>query len=251
MHQVLCLCQRFDPAVTAPACSTGILHIVQETIADNLTHAGSAPSPMFHVSDAVNRKLWHLRTCHPNPARLVQLSKIMKGMPRITFPQQIEKFSDCLVAKMRKVARDSDPDFEATYLGQGLVLDIGFMFQRSKNKGPSDLLTGINGCNAYCIVYDFLTEFLFGITPIGKLMPITWLNVLLTRIYPPAPVTRRIVRMDLGGETGMNPDINALLIRHGYVTQPTGAGASNHNPTAEHPHQTIANATGPCFLVPT
>jgi hypothetical protein len=47
--------------------------------------------------------------------------------------------------------------------------------------------------------------------------------------------------MDLGGETDMNPDINDLLIRHGYITQPTGAGASNQNPTAERPHQTIAN----------
>jgi hypothetical protein len=47
--------------------------------------------------------------------------------------------------------------------------------------------------------------------------------------------------MDLGGETGRNPDIKALLERHGYVTQPTGAGALSHNPTAERPHQTIAN----------
>jgi hypothetical protein len=39
MHQVLRLCRRFDPAVTALACSTGILHIIQETIADDLTHA--------------------------------------------------------------------------------------------------------------------------------------------------------------------------------------------------------------------
>jgi hypothetical protein len=123
---------------------------------------------------------------------------------------------------MRKVARGSDPAFEDTYLGQGLALDIGFMFQLSKNKGRSDLLTGMNGCNDYCIVYDFLTEVLFGITLIGKLTPITWLNVLLARIAPPAPVTRRIVHVDLSGETGMNPDINALLIRHGYVTQPTG-----------------------------
>jgi hypothetical protein len=143
---------------------------------------------------------------------------------------------------MRKVARGSDPAFEATHLGQGLALDVGFMFQRSKNKNRADLLTGINGCNAYCIVYDFLTEVIFGITLIGKLTPLTWLHILLTRIAPPASVTRRIVRMDLGGETGLNPDINALLTRHCYVTQPTGASASNQNPTAERPHQTIANA---------
>jgi hypothetical protein len=124
MHQVLRLCRRFDPVVTALARSTGVLHLVQEAIADDLTHAGSAPSPIFNVSDVVNRTLWHLRTSHPNPARLVQLSKITKGMPQITFPQQIEKCSDCLVAKMRKVARGSDPVFEATHLGQGLAVPM-------------------------------------------------------------------------------------------------------------------------------
>jgi hypothetical protein len=116
------------------------------------------------------------------------------------------------------------------------------MFQRSKNKSHADLLTGINGCNAYCIVYDFLTEVIFGITLIVKLTPLTWLHTLPTRIAPPASVTRRIVRMDLGGEAGLNPDINAVLTRHDYVTQPTGAGASNQNPTAERLRQTIANA---------
>jgi hypothetical protein len=133
---------------------------------------------------------------------------------------------------MRKAARGSDPAFEATYMGQGIALDVGFMFQKSKNKHREELLVGINGCNAYCIVYDFLTELIFGLTLKGKVITLSWLNTLLTRIAPPASVTRRIVRMDLGGETGLNPDVNALLERHGYVTQPTGAGASSQNPTA-------------------
>jgi hypothetical protein len=47
--------------------------------------------------------------------------------------------------------------------------------------------------------------------------------------------------MDLGGETGRNPYIKALLERHGYVTHPTGAGTSSQNPMAERPHQKIAN----------
>jgi hypothetical protein len=141
---------------------------------------------------------------------------------------------------MRKVSPGSDPAFEATVIGQGLALDVGFMFQRSKNKLRAELLTGINGCKPYCIVYDFHTELIFGITLIGKTIPISWLNILLTRIYPPPSVTRHIVRMDVGGETGPNPDIKALLERHGYVTQPTGAGTSSQYPKAERPHQTIS-----------
>jgi hypothetical protein len=242
MHQVVRFCRRSDPTIDALICSTGVMHLVHETFADDITHAGCDRSLILHISDAVNQTLRHLHTCHPNPARLIQLSKITKGMPLIAHPQQIETCSDCLVAKTCKVARGYEPAFEATHIGQGLTLDIGFMFQRSKNKTHADLLIGINGCNAYCIVYNFLTEVIFGITLIGKLTPITWLNVLLTWIAPPISITRHIVRMDLGGETGLNPDITALLIHHGYATQSRGAGASNQNPMAYLSHQTIANA---------
>jgi hypothetical protein len=152
VHQVLRLCQRSDIQVNFRCCSTAILQLVQVTISDEMTHGNTSPSPIFHVRDAVNRTIWHLRTCHPNPARLVQLSKISTGIPHITHPQQIEKCSYCLIAKMLKVARGYDPAFEATVIGQGLALDVGFMFQRSKNKLRAELLTGINGCDEYCIV---------------------------------------------------------------------------------------------------
>jgi hypothetical protein len=48
--------------------------------------------------------------------------------------------------------------------------------------------------------------------------------------------------MDLGGETGLNLDVQALLDRNGYISHPTGAGYSSQNGVAERPHQTIANA---------
>jgi hypothetical protein len=143
-------------------------------------------------------------------------------MPRITHPKQIEKCSDCLIAKTCKTARGSDPAFEAIVISQGLALYIGFVFQRSNNKLWAEILTGINGCNDYCIVYDFHTKLIFGITLIGTYVPITWLNILLTRISPPPSVTRRIVCMELGGETGCSPDINALLERRGIVSESYG-----------------------------
>jgi hypothetical protein len=222
MHQVLHRYQRFDTPVTARDCGVGVLQLIQETITDDLIHADDAPSTMFHVNDAVNRTLWHLRTCHPNPARLVHLSNISKGMPRITYPQDLEKCFECLVAKMRKAARGYDPAFEATYIGQGLDMDVGFMFQRSKNAERAEALQGLNSGNAYCILYDFLTELLFGLTMKGKTIPMIWLNILLTRIAPPSTITHRIVRMDLGEKIGQNPEVNALFTHHGYLRQTTG-----------------------------
>jgi hypothetical protein len=48
--------------------------------------------------------------------------------------------------------------------------------------------------------------------------------------------------MDLGGETGLNPDVQALLDCRDYISQPTSAGSSSQKGADERPHQTIANA---------
>jgi hypothetical protein len=242
MHQVFHVCTRMAHPMSLSDCRSMVLHACHDAVTDDMTHGGSAPFPVLHVTDAVNRTLWHLRTCHPHPDRLILLSKMSKGMPNIRHPRQIEKCSECLVAKMRQAARGSDPCFVATHLGQALALDVGFMFQGSKDDVRAEILTGLNGGNAYCIVYDFKTEVLFGVTSQGKRLSLPWLHLLLTRIAPPASVTRRIIRMDLCGETGLNPDVQELLDRHGYITQPTGAGSSSQNGMAERPHQTIANA---------
>jgi hypothetical protein len=218
MHQVSHVCTRLAHHVSLSYCRSMVLHACHDAIADDMTHGGSAPFPVLHVTDAVNRTLWHLCTCHPHPDRLILLSKMSKGMPNIRHPQQIEKCSECLVAKMRQAARGSDPSFVATHLGQALALDVGFMFQRSKDDVRAEILTGLNGGNAYCIVYDFKTEVLFGVTSKGKRLSLPWLHSLLTRIAPPASVTRRIISMDAGGETALNPDVQELLDRHGYIT---------------------------------
>jgi hypothetical protein len=107
------------------------------------------------ISDAVNRTLWHHHNFHTNHARLVKLSQFYRGMPTIKSHQCIEQCSDCLITKMRKAARGSDPVFVATHLVQGLTLDIGFMFQKSKNAKRASILSGLNSCNAYYIVDAF------------------------------------------------------------------------------------------------
>jgi hypothetical protein len=117
-------------------------------------------------------------------------------------------------------------------IGQGLAIDVGFMFQRSKNAARAKRLTGINGNTAYCVIYDFFSELVFGVTSRGKTIPLAWLHILLTRIAP-RDTPGRIVRLDLGGETGKNPDIQALFLKHGYILEPTGAGASSQNGATE------------------
>jgi hypothetical protein len=120
-------------------------------------------------------------------------------------------------------------------------MDVGFMFQTSQNKNRATRLMGINGGNAYCLLYNFYSELFFGVTMRGKCIPLTWLNLVLTQIAP-KDHPGRIVRLDLGGETGKNPEIAAMFLKHQYILQPTGAGASSQNGSGERPHSTIGNA---------
>jgi hypothetical protein len=143
VHQVYQVCTRLAHHVSMVDCRPSVLHAIHDEIADDMTHGGTMPFPVLHVTDAVNQTLWHLRTCHPNPDRLIKLSKISKGMPKIRHPQQLEKCPDCLIAKMCKAAFRSDPWFIATHLGQALTLDVGFMSQRSKNQDRAEILTAL------------------------------------------------------------------------------------------------------------
>jgi hypothetical protein len=124
------------------------------------------------------------------------MSKPSRGVPKITHPQDIEQCSECIISKMQKSVRGHDTAFEATAAGHGLDMDVGFMFQKSKNKNRAKRLIGMNGDNAYCIIYDFYSELLFGVTMKGKSIPLTWLHVLLTRIAP-KDQPGRIFRLDL------------------------------------------------------
>jgi hypothetical protein len=143
------------------ACLNVVLGLFLDTITDDWTHGGMPVAPILHVSDAVNRTLWHIHTCHPNPEPLILLYKISKGMPKLKHPQSIEKCLDCLITKMRKAARGHAPGFVATTVSQGLALDVGFMFQTSKNKNRDKRLFGINGSNAYCGIYYFLGKYMW------------------------------------------------------------------------------------------
>jgi hypothetical protein len=243
IHQVLRLISlaHHHPVPTPEDCRLGIIQLFHESLYDDWTHGGLPVAPVMHVSDVVSRTLWHMRTCHPNPERLVLLSKIAKGVPKFKHPQDIEKCSDCLIVKLRKAARGKAPGFTVVSLGQGLTINVGFMFQRSKNAARAKRLTGVNGNNAYCVIYDFFYELVFGVTSRGKTIPLAWLHILLTRIAP-RDTPGRIVRLDLGGETGKNPDIQDFFLKHGYILEPTGAGASSQNGWAERPHQKIGNA---------
>ena len=66
-----------------------ILNMIGHTVAlESMTAlpGHKFPAPIFHLSDAVQRTLWHLRTVHPNPDCLMNITKAVKGIPKIKYP---------------------------------------------------------------------------------------------------------------------------------------------------------------------
>jgi hypothetical protein len=219
-------------------CRIGVLQLFIESIADDWTHGGLPAQPIPHVSSAVNHTLWHM-VCVRHPKCIILLSKITNGLLALEHPQYSETCSDCLISKLRKPARSQDPGFKDTVPGQGLALDVGFVFQKSKDLEFISRIVGINDNNTYCVINNFCQNSSLVWPPVAKI-PVTWLHILLTIAPKSTPV--RIVHLDLGGETGKNATLQTLLIKHGYLMEPTSAGSSSQNGLGERHHQTIGNA---------
>ena len=195
--------------------------------------------PVCHLTDAVQRTLWHHCTVHPHIDRLMKLQKLSKGIPKLKYPQSIEKCRDCLVAKLRRCARGGPEDISPTVPGQILYIDAGFMFTKSKNTARTKRLTGIHGGSSYFIIHDAYTSLTFGTTTSSKQPPVVWLMLILTRLNCKIP--RRFVRMDSGGELAKSKAVKKIFQRFHYLLEPTGAHSSSQNGGGERPHQDIGN----------
>ena len=103
------------------------------------------------------------------------------------------------------------------------------------------MLQGHDGSIVYLLICDSYSDLLFGIPTPGKSPPFLWLHTLLTQICPP-PDVHKVIRMDLGGETGRHPALCTLFLHHGYAIETTSSYASSQNGSMECPHSTIGHA---------
>jgi hypothetical protein len=171
--------------------------------------------------------------------KLSELHKHVDGIPKIALPTDIEGYPSCWVCKIRRTNRGSaDTRQDATVVGQGISMDWGFIFQRSKTKGRYDKLCGWNGETSYLIIADHFSDYLWGLDADGKALPLAWLNRWFAQ-YAPTAAKFRYCFMDQGGELANNKDIQALLAYHRYTPHPTGGDASWQNAPGERPHLTI------------
>eukprot|EP00957_Ditylum_brightwellii_P055930 4237964-Ditylum_brightwellii.AAC.1 len=163
------------------------------------------------------------------------------GIPKIKNPTNIDKYDTCLTCKMWKAVKSHGDIRKGTEVtGQGLLLDWGFIVQKSKNQDRVNRLTSINGFQSYLLVVDHHSDRFWPLCSDSKSPPLSWLNCLLTKISPNHE--NKCVCMDLGSELGRNVEIKKLLTKHGYDIYPTGSDAFHQNSPGERPHETIGDA---------
>ena len=184
-------------------------------------------SSVCHLTDAVKHTFWHQITINPHIDHLMKLQKLSKGIPKLKYPQSIEKCRDCLVANLFHCAKGRPEDISPTAPGQVLYIYADFMFTESKNTACTKILTGIHGGSSYFIIHDAYTSLTFGTTTSSKQPPVVWLMLILTRLDCKIP--RRFVRMDSGGELAKSKAVKNIFQHFHYILEPTGAHSSSQN----------------------
>ena len=115
---------------------TGFTHKQMEEVSTKATYG------IHYLTKAVQHTLWHIRGCHQSEPRLQKLQKCVKGMPSLPTSQTIESCATCTTAKMRKKVRGARTEHPVQFPFQGIQMDPGFMFQKSKDKDRVQALEG-------------------------------------------------------------------------------------------------------------
>jgi hypothetical protein len=174
--------------------------------------------------------LWHQRLGHLNFRRLSTMLRFVKGMPYFTLSNKLEACPVCLAAKMRKQPAGMATTMRSVVYNQGILIDFGFMVQRSKNTKRQHNLVSIN-----VLRFDHSS----------LQWAIKWTSICLKSNWlanNTPDCLGKYVCMDGGGELGRSRDVHSTFMNFGYSMELTGPDSSHQNGPGERPHQTIGNA---------
>jgi hypothetical protein len=146
------------------------------------------------------RMLWHQRLGHINFRQLSEMHRFVKGMPKFKIPTELKGCPICLATKLRKAPAETATMMRATTCHQGLLIDFGFMVQKSRDSAQHSTLVGLNGDTCYVLLTDHFSGRIFGRAFATKAPPVDWINSCLASNAPQCP--DKYVRMDGGGKLG-------------------------------------------------
>jgi hypothetical protein len=94
-------------------------------------------------------------------------------------------------------------------VGQGIIVDFGFIFQKSNNVECMECLHSFNVGTAYLLLVGHCTNMMWGIVTYFKGPPLTWTNCWVAQ-YKPAGEKSFYAVVDGGGEISNNTQVQSL-----------------------------------------
>ena len=215
------------------------------------------------MSQAASYELWHQRLCHPGNNVMQNIHKHTTGVP-ILKGNTFWKCPSCMQGKCDKsyhlksapskkppkvpihqtlaqLHNNPEDDFYIPNAlpGQHFHFDFGFMhtkhYQHEDAEGTTQ--TSIDGKNAYLLVIDRSTRYIWVYVTSSKQPPIELCKSILHKFK--SATKHRTVRCNQG-ELATSQLFNQLLVDEGFTLEVTGAGNLKQNRMVERPHQTLA-----------
>jgi hypothetical protein len=183
----------------------------------------------------IETDLWQARLGHCSDWQLKVLPMSADGLPSRFHPHPFASYDHYNQGRVRKRAatRGKHPS-RATDKRQRWLMDFGFLrasttdFSRP-DKSRDRVVTSFVGYNAYLIIVDEYTKYVWVYLCVSKDPPIALIELHLDQFG-----TRGIhIRCDQGGELAGCHDFITAMAARGHIVEPTGADSPDQNKGAE------------------
>jgi hypothetical protein len=183
----------------------------------------------------IETDLWQARLGHCSDWQLKVLPMSADGLPSRFHPHPFASYDHYNQARVRKRAatRGKHPS-RATDKRQRWLMDFGFLrasttdFSRP-DKSRDRVVTSFDGYNAYLVIVDEYTKYVWVYLCVSKDPPIALIELHLDQFG-----TRGIhIRCDQGGELAGCHDFITAMAARGHIVEPTGADSPDQNKGAE------------------
>ena len=213
------------------------------------------------LSNAARYELWHQRTAHAGSSTLEILHHHCDGVPKLK-GNSFYRCPSCMQGKLatrqpigtktkkhqqhnskyNKNILEEDNDEDDIFLpeaqpGQKFHMDFGFVRGADYNYKTKDgkTITSIDGKNAYLIIIDRSSRYIWVFITSDKTPPIKEARMILNKFK--STNKGRSVRVDQGGELN-SMAFKEMVADEGFALELTGSDSSAQNGMAENPNRT-------------
>ena len=138
--------------------------------------------------------LCHQRLCHMHTKGTGKINKAVNGIPTFSSDNDLDGCDVCFTRKMIiNLEGHISTRRYALQVKQGLSLYWGFMMQKYHDKERTEILTGMNGDQAYLLIEDHITVKLLHVSYGSNKPTLNWLNRWLDYNTPPNEQNKYVV----------------------------------------------------------